>query len=182
MATIPSLGLLWGNPMPVTRISPDPDAENSGGNVGDVNLDVFHIQESYEVYDGVLALAIDHLLNHLKVLIAQAYLPGSSDLDRALKRHPLLRGKLRRSMGAMNMQDDAAGLAGADGRSVDRVLLSDCQRLLDGALEIAHLSAWPETADQAQAELEILLREVPFLDYRYENDPFPSDKDHEERG
>ena len=158
--------------MPVTRITPDPDADNS-----DINLDVFHVQESFEVYDGVLALAIDHLLNHIKVLISLAYLPGSDDLEKALKRHPVLRRKVRQ----LKEKASADGLTAPDGRSVDRVLLAECQRLLDSVLEIAHLSAWPETAAQAQTELDILLREVPFLDYRYENDPFPSDRDHEER-
>lgn len=170
--------LSTGKSMPVTRISSDPDAEYSDTENGDLNLDVFHIQEAFEVYDGVLALAIDHLLNHIKVLISLAYLPGSADLERALKRHPVLRRKLR------GLKADSAGtsLPDPDGRSVDRVLLAECQRLLDGVLEIAHLSAWPETSGQAQAELDILLREVPFLDYRYDNDPFPSDRDHEERG
>jgi len=159
--------------MPVTRISPEPDEENS-----DINLDVFHVQEAFEVYDGVLALAIDHLLNHIKVLISLAYLPGSADLERALKRHPALRRMLRK----MKEESGDALLSAPDGRSADRVLLAECQRLLDSVLEIAHLAAWPETAAQAQSELDILLREVPFLDYRYDNDPFPSDRDHEEPG
>jgi hypothetical protein len=159
--------------MPITRITPEPDAEIEN----EVNLDVFHVQEAFEVYDGVLALAIDHLLNHVKVLISLAYLPGSEDLQRALKRHPLLRRKLRQ----LKQDQDASDLTDIDGRSVDRVVLAECQRLLDGVLEIAHLTAWPETTEQAQDELEILRREVPFLDYRYDNDPFPSDRDHEER-
>ena len=68
-----------------------------------------------------------------------------------------------------------------NGRTADRILLLECQRLLDGLLEIARLAAWPETADQAQAELEALQKNVPFIDYRYDNDPFPSDRDHEEK-
>jgi hypothetical protein len=160
--------------MPITRIMPEPEAESDN----DINLDVFHVQEAFEVYDGVLALAIDHLLNHIKVLISLAYLPGSEDLQRALKRHPVLRRKLR----LQNQQREDESLSEVDGRSVDRMVLAECQRLLDGVLEIANLTAWPETAGQAQTELELLRREVPFLDYRYENDPFPSDRDHEERG
>jgi hypothetical protein len=168
--------------MPITRVSPDPGAAAEGAtDENEVNLDVFHIQEAFEVYDGVLALAIDHLLNHLKVLITLAYLPGSDDLQQALKRHPVLRRKLRQDSGRRNKDNEEAGLPEIDGRSVDRVVLAECQRLLDGVMEIAHLTAWPETAGQAQVELELLRREVPFLDYRYDNDPFPSDRDHEER-
>lgn len=153
--------------MPITRISPEANTDS------DIPLDVFHIQEAIEVYDGTLALAIDHLLNHIKVLVSQAYLPGSSDLQQALDRHP----QLRRTVKKARLQP-ARGL---NGRSADRVLLTECQRLLDSVLEIARLSAWPETAQQAQAELSLLQQEVPFLDYRYDNDPFPSDKDREEK-
>lgn len=159
--------------MPITRVTPETDTDS------DISLDVFHIQESIEVYDGALALAVDHLLNHIKTLISLAYLPGSKDLEKALKRHP----ELRRTMRRMKKDKDhffAATPGELDGRSAERVLLAECQRLLDGVLEIAHLAAWPETNEQAQLELEILQREVPFLDYRYDNDPFPSDQDHEE--
>jgi hypothetical protein len=152
--------------MPITRISPGVEMES------DVSLDVFHVQEAIEVYDGTLALAVDHLLNHIKVLVSQAYLPGSSDLRQALNRHP----QLKRAVKKGRLQP----VEGLNGRSVDRVLLAECQRLLDSVLEIARLSAWPETSQQAQAELTQLQRDVPFLDYRYDNDPFPSDKDRED--
>jgi len=151
--------------MPITRISPDENAES------DLALDVFHIQEAIEVYDGTLALAIDHLLNHIKVLVSMAYLPGSSDLQQALSRHPQLRREGRK--------DAPLQAAGLNGRAADRVLLAECERLLDSVRKIAHLAAWPETAQLAQEELARLQREVPFLDYRYDNDPFPSDRDRE---
>lgn len=152
--------------MPITRISPEADLDTE-----EIALDVFHIQEAIEVYDGALALAIDHLFNHIKALVSLAYLPGSRDLEQALQRHPVL----RRIKADQAFYDPEMG-----GRSPDRILLSECQRLLDSVLEIAHLTAWPETSEQAQEELTNLQRVVPFLDYRYDNDPFPSDKDHEE--
>ena len=34
--------------------------------------------------------------------------------------------------------------------------------------------------NEVVSALDLLQAEVPFLDYRYDNDPFPSDKDHEE--
>ena len=152
--------------MPITRISPDTNPDS------DISLDVFHVQEAIEVYDGTLALAIDHLLNHIKVLVSQAYLPGSSDLQQALNRHPHFKRTTQNGR--------LVPAAGRNGRSADRILLAECQRLLDSVLEIAHLSAWPETTQQAQDELSLLQQEVPFLDCRYDNDPFPSDKDREE--
>lgn len=153
--------------MPITRLTPDADPDS------DLSLDVFHVQEAIEVYDGALALAIDQLLNHIKALVSLAYIPGSKDLEEALRRHPLLRQMKRDEF-------FPEGIA-SDGRSADRVLLSECQRLLEGVVEIAHLAAWPESNPQAQDELELLRQEVPFLDYRYDNDPFPSDRDREGR-
>jgi hypothetical protein len=151
--------------MPITRIMPEVDHDN------DIGLDVFQVQEAVEVYDGALALAVDHLFNHIKALISISYLPGSQDLEQALARHPILRRMKK---------DQAFPLEANGGRSADRILLSECQRLLEGLLYIAHLSAWPETSQQATQELVRLQKEIPFLDYRYDNDPFPSDKDHEE--
>jgi hypothetical protein len=150
--------------MPITRIM------SSADDIDGVNLDVFQVQEAVEVYDGALALAIDHLFNHIKALISLAYLPGSQDLEQALARHPVLRRMKK---------DNVFYPEVASGRSGDRILLAECQRLLDSVLHIAHLAAWPETVEQAQQELVQLQREVPFLDYRYDNDPYPSDRDHE---
>ncbi|PKO19289.1 MAG: hypothetical protein CVU39_01680 [Chloroflexi bacterium HGW-Chloroflexi-10] len=122
---------------------------------------IFQVHESVEVYDGSLALAVDHLMNHIKALISSAYLPADKNLVRAMQKHPLLRK------------------GSAEIRSHERVLLADCIRLLDALVEISHLAAYPETSAQAAKELEDLRKDVPFLDYRYENDPYPSDADRE---
>lgn len=126
---------------------------------GEVNI--FHVFDTLEVYDGSLALAIDHLLNHIKVLVSSVYLPEDKNLVQAYQKHPLLRK------------------GSTEVRSRERVLLADCIRLLDGLVEIASLAAYPETIPQARKELEELKAAVPFLDYRYENDPYPSDLDRE---
>ena len=151
--------------MPIKRISSSTDPEQ------DYSIDVFHVQEAIEVYDGPLALAVDHLMNHIKTLISLSYLPETKDLQKALQRHPVLR---RMS------SDPVRNAERLGGRTPDRLLLKECTYLLERVVEIAHLAAWPETNEEAQMELELLQREVPFLDYRYDNDPFPSDKDREE--
>lgn len=130
--------------------------ENEQGDV-----DIFHVFDTIEVYDGSLALAIDHLLNHIKVLVSSVYLPDDKQLQIAYQRHPLLRK------------------GSPEVRSRERILLADCIRLLDGLVEIARLASYPETSGQARQELEELKASVPFLDYRYENDPYPSDLDRE---
>lgn len=126
---------------------------------GEANI--FHVFDTLEVYNGTLALAIDHLINHIKVLVSAVYLPDEKNLEKALQDHPLLRK------------------GSSEVRSRERVLLADCIRLLDGLVEIGRLAAYPETSAQAQKELEELKASVPFLDYRYENDPYPSDRDRE---
>jgi hypothetical protein len=160
--------------MPIIHLTPEDENDKEP----DATPEIFQVQEAIEVYDGALALAVDHLLNHIKVLVSLAYLPGTEDLEQALKRHPLLRRKLNQLKKAGGSPDQLF----VDGRSVDRVLLRECERLLEGVLEIARLAAWSETSEQALLEFEILRRDVPFLDYRYDNDPFPSDRDHEDRG
>lgn len=124
-------------------------------------LNIFHVFDTLEVYDGSLALAIDHVINHIKVLVSTVYLPQDKNLLQAYQNHPLLRK------------------GSSEVRSPERILLADCIRLLDGLVEIGRLAAYPETGDQARRELEDLKASVPFLDYRYENDPFPSDRDRE---
>jgi len=124
-------------------------------------LRIFHIEETLEVYDGSLALAIDHLLNQIKVLVSVAYLPSGDNLKEVLQKHPLLRR------------------GSQEKRSPERILLADCIRLLDSLVEISHLASYPETINQAAVELEELRKDVPFLDYRYEDDPYPSDSERE---
>ncbi len=138
--------------MPIRKFSPTPL---------ETNINVFQIYEDIEVYDGHLALLVDHLLNHIKVLVAIAHLPGGKNLKEALQRHPLL-------------------MEGAqDVRSPERILMADCIRLLDSLVEMARISAYPENSKLAAQELEELQKAIPFLDYRYEDDPFPSDADRE---
>lgn len=123
---------------------------------------IFHVFDTQEVYDGSLALAIDHLFNHIKVLVSTVYLPEEKkNLQLAYQKHPLLRK------------------GSSDIRSKERILLADCIRLLDGLVEIARLAAYPETSEMARRELEELKASVPFLDYRYEHDPYTSDEDRE---
>ena len=54
-------------------------------------LNIFHVFDTLEVYDGSLALAIDHVINHIKVLVSTVYLPEDKNLLQAYQKHPLLR-------------------------------------------------------------------------------------------
>lgn len=124
-------------------------------------INIFQVNEDIEVFDGHLALLVDHLLNHIKVLVAILHLPGGKNLKEALERHPLLKKEA------------------TDIRSPQRILMADCIRLLDSLVEVAHLSSYPENSKLVARELEDLQKTIPFLDYRYEDDPFPSDSERE---
>jgi len=125
------------------------------------NVRLFRVTEEIEVFDGHLALLVDHLLNHIKVLVAIAHAPGGPNLAKAIQKHPTL----------MNRKVDV--------RSPERILQADCIRLLDSLVELSHLTTDSENKRQVTFELEELRKTVPFLDYRYEDDPYPSDSERE---
>ncbi len=100
-------------------------------------------------------------LMYWQVYLHKTVLSAENMLMNALKRHPLL-------------------MEGAnDARSPERILMADCIRLLDSLVELARISAYPENSKLAAKELEELQMTIPFLDYRYEDDPFPSDSERE---
>lgn len=138
--------------MPIRKFPSQPE---------EIPVHIFQVYEDIEVYDGHLALLVDHLLNHIKVLVAVAHLPAGKNLKAALQNHPLLREGVQ------------------DVRSPERILMADCIRLLDSLVEIARISAYPENQKLTAQELAEVQRDIPFLDYRYEDDPFPSDSERE---
>jgi hypothetical protein len=127
----------------------------------DKPIRIFKVTEEIEVYDGHLALLVDHLLNHIKVLVAIAHAPGGPNLVKAIEKHPLIKK------------------TSLDVRSPERILLADCIRMLDSLVELSHLTVDSENIKQVVFELEEIRKAVPFLDYRYEDDTFPSDAERE---
>jgi hypothetical protein len=51
--------------------------------------------------------------------------------------------------------------------------------MLDSLVELSHLTVDSENMKQVVFELEEIRKAVPFLDYRYEDDTFPSDAERE---
>jgi hypothetical protein len=127
---------------------------------------LFQVTESFEVWDGHVALVIDHLLNHLKVLNGLAEGPVDQRIIEALAQYP------QYGMGP------AGFLKGASRESVARTLMRECLILLKCLVRIAPIME----IDQPQRRrlLEAVRARVPFLDYHYIGDRSLSDANRED--
>ena len=129
---------------------------------GDGSLPIlFHVSESFEVWDGQTALVIDHLLNHIKVLNGLAEGPADQSIIDSLSRHPHYQ---------MNSQ---GYIEGASRESVSQILIKECLVLLRCLATIAPIMEIDQ-ADRSQL-LEKVKTRIPFLDYRYIGDKSTSD-------
>lgn len=109
----------------------------------------FHVVEEFEVYEGSTALALDHFLNHLKVLLHGG---GSQDqIDNMVG--------LPQYAKYENFEED-----------IQEILLKECIVLLQYTAKIADFYISNEHRD---ALLEEMKAKVPFLDFRYPRDSFP---------
>ena len=129
---------------------------------GDGSLPIlFHVSESFEVWDGQTALVIDHLLNHLKVLNGLAEGPADQSIIDILSRHP-------------HYQMNGQGyLEGASRESVAQILIKECLVLLRCLAKVAPIMEIDQ-ADRSRL-LEKVKTRIPFLDYRYVGDKSVSD-------
>jgi hypothetical protein len=129
---------------------------------GDGSLPIlFHVSESFEVWDGQTALVIDHLLNHIKVLNGLAEGPADQSIIDILSRHP-------------HYQMNGQGyMEGASRESVAQTLIKECLVLLRCLARIAPIMEIDQ-ADRSRV-LEQVKARIPFLDYRYVGDKSISD-------
>ena len=129
---------------------------------GDGSLPIlFHVNESFEVWDGQTALVIDHLLNHIKVLNGLAEGPADQSIIDILSRYP-------------HYQMNGQGyIEGASRESVAQILIKECLVLLRCLAKIAPIMEIDQP-DRSQL-LEKVKARIPFLDYRYVGDKSISD-------
>ena len=106
----------------------------------------FHITEKFEVYDNASALAIDHLLNHLKLLLDHG---GTQDLIEHMAKHP--------NYAQENFDENLTD-----------ILFRECVVLLNFVVKI--LDAKPVTQNIL---LEEMKAKVPFFNYRYPRETYP---------
>jgi hypothetical protein len=129
---------------------------------GDGTLPIlFHVSESFEVWDGQVAVVIDHLLNHIKVLSGLAEGPADQSIIDLLSQYP-------------HYQVNSQGyVEGASREMVAQILIQECVILLRCLSKIAPIME----IDQATRSrlLEKVKARVPFLDYHYVGDRSTSD-------
>ena len=129
---------------------------------GDGSLPIlFHVSESFEVWDGQTALVVDHLLNHIKVLNGLAEGPADQSIIDILSRRPHYQ------------MNDQGYMEGASRERVAQILIKECLVLLRCLVRIAPIMEIDQ-ADRSQV-LEKVKARVPFLDYRYVGDKSVSD-------
>jgi hypothetical protein len=123
---------------------------------------LFEVTESFEIWDGHVALTLDHLLNHIKALIGLAEGPVDQSVAEVLSRYP-------------HYQMDRSGyfLDGASRESVAQTLLKECLILLKCLTRIAPIMEIDQP-DRTRV-FEAVRARVPFLDYHYVGDASVSD-------
>ena len=121
---------------------------------GDGTLPIlFRVSETFEVWDGHVALLLDHLLNHIKTLSGLADGPADQSVLAVLAQYPHYR------------TDRRGFLEGASRESVARTLIEECLALLKCLSMIAPIT---EIEEPKRGQLlEAVRQRVPFLDYHY---------------
>ena len=125
---------------------------------------VFHVSEEIEVCCGTDALILDHLLNHIRLLCSVAGGVVTQSDAKFLSQYPHYGvGKDRYERGGSP-------------EKLGSIVLNECEVLLRYLQQIV-----AEVSDDGKAGLyEEAQSKVRFLNYRYPNDPFPSDEEHDE--
>ena len=127
---------------------------------GDLPI-LFHVTETFQVWDGQVALVIDHLLNHIKVLNSLAEGPVDQTVLDALAQYS-----------HYQLGPDRY-LSKATREAVAQTLINECVVLLSCLAKIAPIM--DVDAPQRNELLETVLSQVPFFDYHYIGDTSVSD-------
>ena len=132
---------------------------------GDLPI-LFHVTETFQVWDGQVALVIDHLLNHIKVLNGLAEGPVDQTVLDILSQYP------QYDLGSKRH------LTKATREAIAQTLIKECVILLGCLARIAPIM--DIEAQQRNELLETVLTQVPFLDYHYIGDTSVSDAQRED--
>ncbi|MDX1521738.1 MAG: hypothetical protein R3264_08935 [Anaerolineae bacterium] len=116
---------------------------------------LFHVYEDYEVWDGQVALILDQLLNHIKVLTDVAEGPIDRAVVKTLADHP------HYQVGSGNILDEA------NRENVAAILVQECVTLLNCLVVIAPIMEIEQ--EERTHHFESTKAKVPFLNYQYPN-------------
>ncbi len=132
---------------------------------GDLPI-LFHVTETFQVWDGQVALVIDHLLNHIKTLNVLSEGPVDQSVVDVLTQHPHYELGPKKYLSPETRQ------------TVADTLIDECILLLRCLTKIAPIMEID--AKKRTQILESVRAEVPFLDYRQTNDVSVSDAQRED--
>ena len=127
---------------------------------GDLPI-LFHVSETFQVWDGQVALVLDHLLNHIKALNSLAEGPVDQSIIDVLSQHPHYKLGTQRHLSQAIRED------------VAQTLIEECVVLLNCLIKIAPIV--DIDAFQRNEYLDTILLDIPFLDYHYIGDTSTSD-------
>lgn len=127
---------------------------------------LFHISENYEVWDGQVAVVLDHLLNHIKVLTSLAEGPVDYSVIDVLAGYP------------QYQIDRQNYLSGRPQEVATHTLIAECLTLLKCLATIAPIMEINET--ERTTLLEATRARIPFLDYHYVDGAYISDAQRED--
>ena len=133
--------------------------------LGDLPI-LFHVNETFQVWDGQTALVLDHLLNHIKALNSLAEGPVDPTVLDILAQHP------HYNIGPERF------LTKTDREAVAKILIKECVILLKCLSKIAPIT--DIEAHQQSKLLDVVWANVPFLDYHYISDTSKSDAGRED--
>jgi hypothetical protein len=127
---------------------------------GDLPI-LFHVSETFQAWDGQVALVLDHLLNHIKALNSLAEGPVDQNVIDVLSQHPHYQLGTQRYLSQATRENAA------------KTLIEECVVLLKCLVKIAPIV--DIDARQRNEHLDTTLANIPFLDYHYIGDTSTSD-------
>lgn len=159
--------------MPITEFSMGERPEQS----------YFHVGDEVEIYNRSLAHALNHIYNHLKILMEIA---GSNvsvfPIQALTENHPVLR-----PLAQWVLENQERSAEGKFDSNTDLMLQEQITRVLQAELielivQTVHLAKIVDLgkfskSDEIEADvhrLETLIASIPFVDYHYQNEPPPS--------
>jgi hypothetical protein len=130
----------------------------------DLDNILFHVSEEVEVYDGQIAIILNHLFNHLKMLSAAGISFGTKDLGEYIAPHASHYGL------SSEWQFKSGEL-----KKLAEMISAECALLVNYYRQLLSLESEtrPENSALILAKMDEIVSEaqsrIPFLDYHYRN-------------
>lgn len=140
------------------------------------DLSTYIVSESFEVYQLEIADALNHLLNHIKTIIAFNYYNVSLRPEEyLLSNHPGVKSLVQAYNNELEHETPDNDYLGRLRAEISSTLMDECHFLLKQTAQLAVVM------DQTGGEIDPLVRniereilQIPFVGYHSEDEPVPS--------